>query len=226
MVDHPPKVLLSRSNITLAPVLDRTRNHAKDKRQMIIHEGQDQFSGNFSRLRMLVSPREQFGNARPIVKGNNNNARNVSIPLIQRRLNEEDHSPRVQSRNMLNSPSHLPTMILQSQRRDEMNSDIMVLISKPQGRLDPISQGKNGIYSDYNSVDSQQNHPFKGKKNFSYPPDLDTAKLMIQENLAQGPVSGRNSSCIQVTNFSDQVVSVNHSRSALPLPTVYPQENM
>jgi len=80
---------------------------------------------------MLVSPREHIGNARPIVKGNNNNARNVSIPLIQRRLNEEDHSPRVQSRNMLNSPSHLPTMILQSQRRDEMNSDIMVLISKP-----------------------------------------------------------------------------------------------
>jgi len=57
MVDNPPKVLLSRGNINLAPVLDKTRKHANEIRKILIHEGLGVH--NFSRVKLLVSPRDQ-----------------------------------------------------------------------------------------------------------------------------------------------------------------------
>lgn len=84
MVDHPPKVLLSRGNITLAPVLDKTRKHANDIRKILIHEGPDQFARNFSRVKLLVSPRDQVWNVRsfPTNRGSNIQSRNLSMQQI------------------------------------------------------------------------------------------------------------------------------------------------
>ena len=77
----------------------------------------------------------------------------------------------------------LPAMSasLSPAKREGMNNDIMVLISKPMGKntakLDPLRLQKSIASS---SGDSQETFESRDRRSFIYPPDLKTAQEMIK----------------------------------------------
>jgi len=83
--------------------------------------------------------------------------------------------PMLHGHNQSSSPTPLKRVA------EELNSDIMVLISKPQNQksrqtLDPLRVAKSLT----NSTDSRETsesklNGFKDRKSFMYPPDLKTA---------------------------------------------------
>ena len=72
------------------------------------------------------------------------------------------------------------------QLNDDLNGDIMVLISKPR-MLDPLRTGVSSSSVDscfidlsYNPEESKKQH-INNRNSFNYPPDLKTMQRMIEE---------------------------------------------
>ena len=77
---------------------------------------------------------------------------------------------------MSNNPSP------QRVRREDLNSDIMILISKPQGvsKVDPLRLQKSLASSSESNHTSEFESAIRDRKNFNYPPDLKTARQMVK----------------------------------------------
>ena len=81
-------------------------------------------------------------------------------------------------------PGVISTVPLPHRIREELNSDLMVIISKPKERpLERTLRLPNALVS--SSAESYMASDYEGsmsrdRKNFNYPPDLRTAQKMIE----------------------------------------------
>lgn len=190
MMVEGSKSLLATNQLSLPPVIvsprvqrnDSTRSHMLKLSNKLLISGLQQSN-------ILLSPRGAGATALAPIRGQHNQhfssqSRSPKLSGAGIAINDDPIGENLRKASLVQAMSLNPSprrqrKIEAQQDNGELNSDIMVLISKPRGvsKVDPLRLQKSLASSSESNLSDLDG---TARKNFNYPPDLRTAQYMIK----------------------------------------------